>query len=88
MKKKGTKTYISSCSSFLYVPEGAIKDKNLCLCGLGEDSRYSDLLRAGRSGDHMPVEARFFSPVQNGFGVHPVSSMGTEYHSRPVLSSS
>jgi hypothetical protein len=35
-------------------------------------SRYSDSLQAGRSGDRIPVEARFFAPVQTGFGAHPV----------------
>ena len=35
-------------------------------------------LRAGRSGDRMPVGARFFSPVQTGPGVQPAScTMGT-----------
>ena len=40
--------------------------------------RYSDWLRAGRSGYRIPVEARFFSPVQTGPGAHPFScTMGT-----------
>jgi len=39
---------------------------------------YSDSLRAGRSWDRSPVGARFFSPVQTGFGAQPASyAMGT-----------
>ena len=33
---------------------------------------------AGRSGDRVPLEARFFIPVQTGPGTHPTSyTMGT-----------
>ena len=39
----------------------------------GELSRYSDWLRAGRSGDRIPVWARFSAPVQTGPGIHPAS---------------
>jgi hypothetical protein len=47
-------------------------------CGSGYLSRYSDSLRAGRSGDRIPVEARFSAPAQTGPGAHPAScTMGT-----------
>jgi hypothetical protein len=39
---------------------------------------YNDWLIAGRSGDLIPVGARFSAPVQTGPGAHPAScTMGT-----------
>jgi hypothetical protein len=37
----------------------------------GQLSRYNDGLRAGRTGDRIPVGARFLAPVQTGPGAHP-----------------
>ena len=40
--------------------------------------RYSELLRAGRFRDRIPLRARFTTPAQKGPGVHPASyTMGT-----------
>ena len=48
------------------------------LCGSGWLSRYSDSLRTGRSGDRIPVGARFSAPVQTVLGAYPAScTMGT-----------
>ena len=38
--------------------------------GPGQLSRYSDSLRARRSGDRIPVPAKFSAPVQTGHGAH------------------
>jgi len=47
-------------------------------CRNGNSERPSDSLRAGGSGDRIPVEARFSAPLQTGPGAHPASyTMGT-----------
>jgi hypothetical protein len=46
--------------------------------GPGYFSRYSDSLRTGRSGDGIPVGARYSAPVQTVPGAYPGSyTMGT-----------
>ena len=48
--------------------------------GPGLRNRYSDSLRAGWSGDQIPVGARFSAPVQTGHGAYSASyAMGTGY---------
>jgi hypothetical protein len=52
-------------------------------CGSEYLSRYSDWLRAGRSGDQTLVGVRYSAHVQTGPGAHPTSyTMGTGYLSR------
>jgi hypothetical protein len=48
------------------------------LCGSGSSVGIATELRAGRSGDRIPVGARFSAPVLIGPGAHPAScTMGT-----------
>ena len=42
-------------------------------CGPGQRRRYRDSLWAGRSGDRIPVAAKFSTPVQTDSWAHPTS---------------
>jgi len=47
-------------------------------CEPGYLSQYGESLQAGRSGDRIPLGARFSAPVQTGPAIHPAShTMGT-----------
>jgi hypothetical protein len=47
-------------------------------CGPGNSVGIATELPAGRSGDRIPVGAKFSAPVQTGSGAHPAScTMGT-----------
>jgi len=62
-----------------YTSNGYTKFSSKQTSETGRDSgRYSDSLWAGRSGDRIPVRARFSAPVQTSPGAHPVFyAMGT-----------
>ena len=66
---------------FLMLLCKAFRQKYSCTFVLqwaGYRSRYSDWLRAERSGDWFPVRARFSAPVQTGPGAHTAScTIGT-----------
>jgi hypothetical protein len=60
------------------LPRLKISRDILPLQGPGKRRGYSDSLRAGRSGDRIPVGTKFSAPVQTSPGTHPASyTMGT-----------
>jgi hypothetical protein len=51
----------------------------ITICGPRQRTRYSDSLRAGLSGDRIPVEARFFATFKTGPWLQPTSyTVGTK----------
>jgi hypothetical protein len=66
-------TDLLTISIFIWVLRGSV-------CGPGSSVGIATELRDGRSGDRIPVGARFFAHVQTGPGAHPAScTMGTGY---------
>ena len=72
-------------------PKYIVQTQNICniftscvVCGGPTQlCRYKNSLQAGRSGNRIPVGARFSASVQTGPGSHPVSyTMGTGCFSR------
>ena len=63
---------------YIFYREFAPSSRPLILCGPELISRYCDSLRVERSGDRIPVRARFSAPIQTGPGAHPASyTVGT-----------
>jgi hypothetical protein len=57
--------------------------RGICCGALHNAKKNSTTLRTGRSGNRIPVEARFSAPVHTGSGAFPAScTMGTGYLSR------
>jgi hypothetical protein len=53
-------------------------DMSVCVTLIFQSTDFPDWIRAGRSGDRIPVGARFFAHVQTGPGAHPAfCTMGT-----------
>jgi len=62
---------------FRHLPGGNERN-HAKLRGPGRSVGTATELRAGRSGDRIPVGTRFFAPFQTGPGAHPAScTMGT-----------
>ena len=59
-----------SCARYVL---GQCIQQNIQFHYIRKHNRYSDVLRAGRSGNRIPVQARYSAPVQTGPGAHPAS---------------
>jgi hypothetical protein len=80
----GSDTSVPDCTRLFYMHFSLLAARSRTLeyaishLGPGWRSWYSDSLRAGRSEDRIPVEARFSAPVRTDPGAHPAScTLGT-----------
>ena len=63
----------SAWKNFVIYLNSPIRFTPAWICRPGRLSRYSVSQQAGRSGDRIPVLARFSTPVHTGPGTHPAS---------------
>ena len=76
------KRYATGAFVGLFFTSACFKSVNAVVAAPGS-SQYSDPLRNGRSGNLIPMGARFSAPVQTGPGAQPAScTIGTGSLSR------
>jgi hypothetical protein len=82
---KGVETCSPEVTFYILYNKLLCFDRYFILCmyqisGPGSSVGIATELRAGRSGDRIPVGARFSAPIQTGPGAHPAScTMGTGF---------